>query len=230
MSSDPLLNQERSRGRSPGERILLALKLHGPQTAPALGKRLAITGEAVRQQLVRLAEEGLVNSWSEPKGVGRPSQFWGLTATGHAEFPDTHAELTVQLLRTIRQTLGDEAIDRLIAAREEETGQNYRAAMTGISGLRERVEVLVRLRSQEGYMAAYEDPGDGALLFIENHCPICAAAANCQGFCRAELSVFRAVLGPGVEVERAEHILAGARRCAYIVRAIDGAVPTHAGP
>jgi len=223
MSSDPFLNPEMSSGRTPGERIMLALKLHGPQTAAALGKRLTITGEAVRQQLVRLAEDGLVLSWSEAKGVGRPSQFWGLTAAGHAEFPDTHAELTVQLLRTIRQTLGEAAIERLIAAREDETRQNYGAAMADKKSLRERVEELVRLRSQEGYMAACEDPGDGTLLFVENHCPICAAATSCQGFCRAELSVFRAVLGPGVDVERAEHILAGARRCAYVVKMADRA-------
>ncbi len=223
MSSDPLINLEQSNGRTPGERIMLALKLHGPQTAAALGGRLSITGEAARQQLVRLAEEGLVLSWSEAKGVGRPSQFWGLTAAGHAEFPDTHAELTVQLLRTIRQTLGEAAIDRLIAAREDETRQNYRTAMAEKTGLRERVDELVRLRSQEGYMAACEDPGDGTLLFVENHCPICAAATSCQGFCRAELSVFRAVLGPGINVERTEHILAGARRCAYVVRPADRA-------
>ncbi len=58
------------------------------------------------------------------------------------------------------------------------------------------------------------DPG-GGFLFVENHCPICAAAAACQGFCRAELMVFRAVLGPDVAIERTDHILAGARRCAY---------------
>jgi len=56
--------------------------------------------------------------------------------------------------------------------------------------------------------------GDGFLL-IENHCPICAAAAACQGFCRAELEVFRDTLGADVIVERTDHILAGARRCAY---------------
>jgi len=41
-----------------------------------------------------------------------------------------------------------------------------------------------------------------------------------QGLCRSELALFRAVLGPGVEVERTEHILAGARRCAYRIRMI----------
>ncbi len=169
MSSDHLLNPDESRGRSPAERILLALKLHGPQTAAALGKRLSISGEAARQQLVRLAEEGLVNSWSEARGVGRPSQFWGLTASGHAEFPDTHAELTVQLLRTIRQTLGDAAIDRVIAAREEDTRTGYRAALDGARSLRDRVEKLVRLRTAEGYMAGYEEADDGTFLFVENH-------------------------------------------------------------
>ena len=60
-------------------------------------------------------------------------------------------------------------------------------------------------------------PTSGYLL-VENHCPICSAAAQCQGLCAAELAVFRAVLGPDVDVERTDHILAGARRCAYRVR------------
>lgn len=57
----------------------------------------------------------------------------------------------------------------------------------------------------------------GGFLLIENHCPICAAAAACQGLCRSELAVFRAVLGSDVVVDRVDHILAGARRCAYRV-------------
>ena len=55
-------------------------------------------------------------------------------------------------------------------------------------------------------------------MLVENHCPICAAATACQGLCRDELALFQKVLGPNVEVERTEHILAGARRCAYVIR------------
>ena len=72
-------------------------------------------------------------------------------------------------------------------------------------------------------MAAVEPDPEGGFLFIENHCPICAAAAACSGLCRAELELFRRTLGPDVTVERTDHILAGARRCAYRVRpASDG--------
>ena len=59
------------------------------------------------------------------------------------------------------------------------------------------------------------DEATGAFLLVENHCPICAAARACQGFCRSELEIFHRVLGPGCAVERLEHILAGSRRCAY---------------
>ena len=59
-----------------------------------------------------------------------------------------------------------------------------------------------------------EDAAAG-FLFVENHCPVCAAATACQELCRSELMVFRAVLGTDVTVERIDHLLAGARRCAY---------------
>ncbi|MNF02870.1 hypothetical protein D3C81_1951960 [compost metagenome] len=62
-------------------------------------------------------------------------------------------------------------------------------------------------------MAEWSEEKDGEFLLVENHCPICSAAAVCQGFCRAELNVFTEVLQ--AKVERSEHILTGARRCAY---------------
>jgi len=58
---------------------------------------------------------------------------------------------------------------------------------------------------------------DGTILLAENHCPICVAAAQCQGLCREELSLFRTLFGKSATVERTDHILAGARRCAYVI-------------
>ncbi|NKC28248.1 transcriptional regulator [Ochrobactrum ciceri] len=216
MSRNDFLNTDTSVARSPAERVMLTLKMRGAQTAAAIGEHLGTTGEAVRQQLVRLAEEGLVAPHSVSQGVGRPSQFWDLTETGNRRFPDTHADLTVQLLHSVRSILGEDALDTLIAHRESETRRQYQARLKDLP-LGERVLELAAIRSAEGYMADAEKQEDGSWLFVENHCPICAAADACQGFCRAELQVFRAVLGPDVSVNRTEHILAGARRCAYVI-------------
>ena len=83
--------------------------------------------------------------------------------------------------------------------------------------LRRKLQKLVEIRTEEGYMAELRSEGAGQYLFIENHCPICAAASSCTGLCANELILFRTILGPGTNVERVEHILAGQRRCVYRV-------------
>ncbi|CAI0818608.1 helix-turn-helix transcriptional regulator [Serratia quinivorans] len=207
------LENSGSPAQSVSDRLLTLLKTRGPQQASDAGKVLGTTGEAARQQFVKLAKDGLVEAVAETRGVGRPVQLWHLTAAGNARFPDTHSELTVQLLRTVRDKLGEQAIELLIDTREQETRINYKQAMIGATDLQERVARLTAIRCREGYMAESSLQEDGSFLLVENHCPICAAAAVCQGFCRAELSVFTEVLQ--AQVERSEHILAGARRCAY---------------
>lgn len=197
----------------------MVLKMHGALSSSALGKRLGITGEAVRQQLVRLAGQGLVAATSEARGVGRPQQLWDLTDAAQARFPDTHADLTARLLDIIRTHMGEAALDTIINVREAETRARYQSELAGKQELREKVAALAALRSEEGYMADWREAKDGSFVLSENHCPICAAAAACAGFCRAELEVFRTALGPSVSIERAEHILSGGRRCTYLIRA-----------
>ena len=52
--------------------ILMALKRNGSMRAPDLAEQLGITVAAVRQQLVRLSEDGLVTHRRDPEGRGRP--------------------------------------------------------------------------------------------------------------------------------------------------------------
>jgi predicted ArsR family transcriptional regulator len=207
--------------RPAADRFLVLLKTRGPQTAADLGKATGVTAEAARQQLVRLAADSLVVATARPRGVGRPAQVWGLTEAGNARFPDAHAELTAHLIGAIRTQLGEEVLDRLIDSRAAESKAAYAAALEGAAGLEERVARLAEARTREGYMAESRAEGEGYVL-VENHCPICVAATACQGFCRAELDTFRAVLGPDATVERTEHIVQGDRRCAYRISATGG--------
>ena len=91
-------------------------------------------------------------------------------------------------------------------------GERLRAAGKSLEA---RVNALAKIRAEQGYMAEAARQRDGSFLLTENHCPICAAASECQGLCREELVLFSSVLGNDVAVERTDHILAGARRCAY---------------
>ncbi|MBY5648332.1 transcriptional regulator [Rhizobium leguminosarum] len=200
--------------QSPANRILILIKTDGPQLAAAIGDALGISGEAARQHLSKMAEEGLVEPVTlAGAGRGRPRQLWHLTTGGNRQFPDGHAELTANLLGTLVEQLGPAALDTVISAREAETLKRYRQELSPAHDLAARVKALAGIRTREGYMADCWRQADGSFMLVENHCPICAAATACAGFCRSELETFRAVLD--AEVERSEHILAGARRCAY---------------
>ena len=203
------------------DRLLMLLKNHGRSTTSALARRLKISVPGARQHLLRLRDEGIVSADVEPSGVGRPAQHWALTQEGHRRFPDAHAETLASVLRSIRTTLGEAALDRVIAARADETEGAYRAHLAKRRGLGARLEALTELRREEGYMAELRKDDEGWIL-AENHCPICAAAQTCQGFCRSELALFRTLLAPA-EVTRIEYLLDGARRCAYRIRRAAGA-------
>lgn len=207
--------------RTPGDRVLMALKIQGRLSTAAIGKKLGITGEAARQQLMRLAEQKLVVATSEAKGVGRPQQLWELTAAAQSRFPDTCASLTEQLLDIIRTHMGESALDMIINVRESETQRRYLEELSDKHLLRDRVAALAALRSEEGYMADWREEDDGSFLLIENHCPISAVAAACGRFCSAELEMFGTALGPTVSIDRAEHIIKGGRRCTYVIRETD---------
>jgi len=196
-------------------RVLYTLKSRGPLGTSILARALGITEVGARQHLAKLHGEGLVAFDDRAGEVGRPKRMWRLTAKGHARFPDTHGDLTVSLIEGIRSVFGQAGLDRLIEARQEAGVATYRQALEPHPDLGDRVGVLARLRTVEGYMAEFETQGDGSFLLIENHCPICAAAKTCQGFCRSELELFRAAFGAAIAVTRQEHLLSEGRRCVY---------------
>ncbi len=208
--------------QQPGERktrraIVKLLKTDGPLGSAQLAKRLGLTAMAVRQHLYALQSEKLVTAEERPVPVGRPAKFWHLTREADRLFPEAYAELNVALINALKDTFGDEGLDRVLVSRSARQQSNYAKRIRPADPLEKKLSELARVRTEEGYMAEVKSENGGSYLLVENHCPICAAANACQGFCATELDLFRSVLGPSVEVERVEHIVSGDRRCAYRV-------------
>lgn len=203
---------------STAERILFLLKTRGPLKTTELASLLEVTFEAARQQIQKLQASELIVGVSAPtSGAGRPSLKWALTDTAHNKFPDSHSVLTLHLIESIEGVFGSDGIEKIITSMEATNRQEYVQACSQASSLEEKVAILVRIRELAGYMAHMEPAGQGWLL-IENHCPICAAARKCQGFCRSELQIFRAAMGDDALVERCEHLISGDRRCVYNIQ------------
>jgi len=197
------------------------LKTRGPQSVKILSKQLDMTTMGVRQHLAELESKGLVGQTQEERQTrGRPVHLWKLSAAGHGRFPDMHSQTTIELIDVIRSTLGEQSLNQLIEQRSEEIEAQYREQLGATEpDLQLQIERLAQLRSDEGYMAEVRLLPDGFML-IENHCPICTAATSCQQFCETELDLFQRLFEDKAVVTRTDHLLAGARRCAYKINAI----------
>jgi predicted ArsR family transcriptional regulator len=216
------MHSEQTSPKSAGGRraVLELLKREGPVATEALAARLGVTPMAVRQHLSGLEEDGLAIHEAPPTGRGRPAKLWRATAKADSQFADSHSALATELIQQMQKAFGDEGLDRLLELRTADQERAYRARMGEKASLGARLEALARIRSEEGYMAEVRgDPDGNGWLFVENHCPICAAARLCTGLCREELALFQRMLGGDVRVERVSHIIAGAGRCAYRVEA-----------
>ena len=200
------------------DQVLFLLKTRGPQTAQQLASILRLTSMGTRRQLQTWRDVGLITSEDRREKVGRPARYWQLTEAGHARFPDRHSELTVRLIADVRGLFGQAGLDKLIRVNEVHSEMRYSSNIGQTINLSERVAKLAAARDQEGYMTSVTAQADGSFLLIEDHCPICAAAAECQSFCRSELAVFQRALGSGCTVSRVEHLLSGARRCVYEIK------------
>jgi predicted ArsR family transcriptional regulator len=203
----------------PKRKVLVHLKRAGASPTRPVALALDVSEVAARQHLADLQAMGLVTATKAmPEGKGRPAVLWQLTPLANDLFPDRHDALTLDLIESIRSTLGEDGLQRVIEARTSRQLGSLRKVVSTSAPLRERVEALAAQRTAEGYMAEVIDGGDGSLLLVEHHCPICDAAQSCQAFCSTELQLFESALGPDATMQREEHLLSGGTRCVYRIK------------
>ncbi len=89
------------------DRILFHLKTRGSQTAADIGSRLDMTSAGARQHLLKLEAAGLVESEDRREGRGRPRKSGGWRREVTNASPICHSDLTLDLLRSMRDVFGE---------------------------------------------------------------------------------------------------------------------------
>jgi DeoR family suf operon transcriptional repressor len=200
--------------------VLYAIRRRGEATSEQVAEQLGITVSGARQHLSALARDGLVDateSASTSVKRGRRSLVYSATADADAFFPKAYGELTNELLGYVADTDGA-LLDDLFARRREHRIEGARIRLERKRTLGARVAELTRILDEDGYLASSEKVGPGVYRIVEHNCAIWAVAQRYGQACTSELEFIRAALD-GTDVERVQHMVAGARRCAYEVRA-----------
>jgi len=198
--------------------LLYALRRRGEATAEQLADQLGVTLSGVRQLLTALQDDGLVESVEATKsGRGRRPLVYSLTARADSLFPKAYGELTNELLDYVADA-DERLVDDLFARRRDNRVAAARARLEPKRSLGSKVAELTRILDEDGYLATHERISTGVWRIVEHNCAIWAVALRYGQACTSELDFIRTVL-PEADVERVAHMVAGARRCAYEVRA-----------
>jgi len=199
--------------------VLTAIKRAGRSSAAELAARLGITPAAVRQQLHRLAEDGLVSHRPAPDGPGRPVHHYELTAAAETLFPKRYGDLTAELLGYLGGPDGEE-VERLFELRRRRRLDGAVPRLADMA-LEDQVAELTRILDEDGYLADVEELDGGGWRITEHNCAILTVATGYGQACSSELAFIRAAL-PGARVERVAHLMDGSHVCAYEVRPLGG--------
>ncbi|MFM7267538.1 MAG: iron-sulfur cluster biosynthesis transcriptional regulator SufR [Cyanobium sp.] len=195
--------------------VLALLLRQGEATAADLAQRLRLSVQVMRRHLRSLGEEGLVEASPTVEGPGRPINRWRLTASGHGRFPDGSEEFALGLLHSLAATLPPEAMRSLLEQQALQKAADYRQRL-GDGGLRQRLEQLVELRRQEGYVAECRpDPeSPDAWLISEFHCSVMRIAEAFPMVCDQELQLIRHTF-PDCRIERVHWRLEEGHSCGF---------------
>ena len=192
--------------------ILLAIKEHGELTADELAGMLNISTVAVRRHLDNLKSAGFIKYEETHQGVGRPSYVYSLTAKADQIFPRNYQDLASDMIDTIREMYGKEAVEEIFKARSKKITDIYRPHINSNS-LSGRVKQLVQLRKTDGYMTSWEQEHENEYVVTELNCPIHEVAKECGQACNEDIKMFSDLLD--ADVIMLNHRVQGAKSCSY---------------
>ncbi|HWD52604.1 MAG TPA: winged helix-turn-helix transcriptional regulator [Acidimicrobiales bacterium] len=195
--------------------ILASLKRHGALRSRDLVDELGITVTAVRQQLDRLQQDGLVLHRREPAGRGRPAHVYELAPAAEEFFPKRYGDLTNELLGFLGGPDSDDVAE-LFERRRQRRLHDAHTRLAGLS-LEGKVRELTRILDEDGYLADVEETDGGGWRIVEHNCAILSVASGFRQACTSEIRFISDAL-PEANVARVAHILSGAHVCAYEIR------------
>jgi DeoR family suf operon transcriptional repressor len=193
--------------------MLLALKREQPLTAKELADEFAVSSTAIRRHLKELEVEGLVHYEREQRGTGAPTYTYRLSDRGEALFPTQYSQALEDALSYIAKSGGRDAVRAMFAERFRGHAERMRAELQD-APLEDKLQAVVEMLSQQGFMAAWTVEGNQVRL-AEHHCAVRAVAERFPEICAAEADFLRDVLQS--DVHRDSYIPDGCNACQYSI-------------
>ncbi|GAB4471932.1 MAG: transcriptional regulator [Anaerolineales bacterium] len=195
------------------QRVLKTLLLRHNCTVNELAEAVDINPISVRHHLNKLEAEGLVSSFEERHGVGRPRRLYYLTESGRELFPTRYLRLTTRLLAQLKDQLPPSMISQLFAQMAKDIAADYEESLKDLP-LDERLELIKQLLSQEGFSVEWEKQGEDYLI-REVNCPYLQVSQAHPEVCAIDQTLISTLLS--LPAEKVRCVLNGDTHCTYVI-------------
>jgi DeoR family suf operon transcriptional repressor len=196
------------------EKIFQALRAKGQMTVSDLAEALEITPIAIRHHLSSLQTDGMVEVREERHGVGRPRQVYKLTSHAMERNTSKYYQFTNLLLDQLKEHLSPEMVNKLLLEVASSMAGDWKKELDSLP-LPRRLDRLVELLTQEGFVARVEPAGPGCYCLTELACPYSRISLTHPEVCAIDASMLSRALG--TDVERTSCIRSGSDSCTYSI-------------
>ena len=198
------------------KQILLLIKQYGEISISKIAEELGVSYEAVRQQLRQLTASGLIAARvrrNEAIHAGRPTAMYRLSTDGEHFFPKAYDELAVEIVDTLTESLGTDALRRVFTAITDDKVEQWTAKLEG-KPLADRLEALKQYYLEDDLYTEVDTSGD-IIRLIERNCPFLNVATRRPAICSITVSTLSRLLG--FKVTRERRFQNGDGLCAFVI-------------
>jgi predicted ArsR family transcriptional regulator len=200
-------------GRTQRLEILNTLKRTKGLSVNELVGKMKMSYMGIKQHCLTLERDGYLDTWRRPQKMGRPEMVYRLTRRTHDLFPCDSNEMTLELLKSIKEIYGPNAPEKLLFNVFERKTATMKEKMKGETTA-ERAKWLVKEREKEGFMSEFvTDEKEGGPQILECHSPIMNLLDEYPIIARLEQDLVEAILG--TPVRREETRTSGLYECAF---------------
>ena len=199
-------------GRTQRLEILNSLKRSKGMSVNELVRKMKMSYMGIKQHCLTLQRDGYLDTWRRPQKMGRPEMVYRLTRRTHDLFQSDSNAFTLELLKSVQETYGPNAPEKLLYNLFERKNAVLKAKVKGDT-VADRARWLARVRDAEGYMSQFSLEEEGGPQILECHSPILNLLDAYPLVGRLEQDMFEAVLGTSVRREETRN--SGLYECAF---------------
>jgi predicted ArsR family transcriptional regulator len=197
-------------------KIVAELRERGSASAAELAALFGLSPNAVRQQLVVLERDGLVEEHAVRRGPTKPTLQFSLTPSAETLFPQQYDKMLAAVLREVKAQFGPPAVEAIFAQIAQRAVEKTKTKVTAESA-EGRVAQLTQVLRDQGVVAEYSLV-DGGFLLQEHTCPYSGVVKEHPEVCAVIHQVIDETIGG--EHEQLESLASGGKSCTFQLKGI----------